>query len=89
MGSFDGAVDPNIRSFGQFKDFAARTLDPQRQYRALTDHNQIAANMDERIYEGLIVRFSPAYAVARRDLLAEQSERGGTYSFDWWLIDMT
>jgi UPF0176 protein len=30
MGSFDGAVDPNIRSFGQFKDFAARTLDPQQ-----------------------------------------------------------
>jgi UPF0176 protein len=30
MGSFDGAVDPNIKSFGQFKDFAARTLDPQQ-----------------------------------------------------------
>jgi UPF0176 protein len=30
MGSFDGAVDPNIKSFGQFKDFAARALDPQR-----------------------------------------------------------
>jgi UPF0176 protein len=30
MGSFDGAVDPNIRSFGQFKAFAARTLDPQQ-----------------------------------------------------------
>jgi UPF0176 protein len=28
MGSFNGAVDPGIRSFGQFKDFVARTLDP-------------------------------------------------------------
>jgi UPF0176 protein len=30
MGSFAGAVDPGIRSFGQFKDFAARALDPQK-----------------------------------------------------------
>jgi UPF0176 protein len=30
MGSFAGAVDPGLKSFGQFKDFAARTLDPQR-----------------------------------------------------------
>jgi UPF0176 protein len=30
MGSFDGAVDPNIKSFGQFKDFVARALDPQK-----------------------------------------------------------
>jgi UPF0176 protein len=30
LGSFDGAVDPNIKSFGQFKDFAARALDPQQ-----------------------------------------------------------
>src|SRR5712671_1143588 len=28
MGTFSGAVDPGIRSFGQFKDFAARRLDP-------------------------------------------------------------
>jgi UPF0176 protein len=28
MGTFSGAVDPGIRSFGQFKDFAARQLDP-------------------------------------------------------------
>ena len=34
MGSFAGAVDPGIRSFGQFKDFAARTLDPQQQKRS-------------------------------------------------------
>ncbi len=27
MGTFEGAVDPGIRSFGQFKDFAARHLD--------------------------------------------------------------
>jgi UPF0176 protein len=30
MGSFEGAVDPGIKSFGQFKDFAAHALDPQR-----------------------------------------------------------
>jgi UPF0176 protein len=34
MGSFAGAVDPGIRSFGQFKEFAARTLDP-RQHRRI------------------------------------------------------
>jgi UPF0176 protein len=30
MGSFEGAVDPGITSFGQFKEFAARKLDPAR-----------------------------------------------------------
>jgi UPF0176 protein len=30
MGTFAGAVDPGIRSFGQFKDFAARRLDPAK-----------------------------------------------------------
>ncbi len=30
MGTFEGAVDPEIRSFGQFKDFVARTLDPAK-----------------------------------------------------------
>jgi UPF0176 protein len=30
MGSFDCAIDPGIKSFGQFKDFAARALDPQQ-----------------------------------------------------------
>ena len=30
MGTFEGAVDPGIRSFGQFKDFAAQHLDPAR-----------------------------------------------------------
>ncbi len=30
MGSFAGAVDPGIKSFGQFKEFAARALDPQQ-----------------------------------------------------------
>ena len=30
MGTFEGAVDPGIRSFGQFKDFAARQLDPAK-----------------------------------------------------------
>ncbi len=28
MGTFEGAIDPGIRSFGQFKDFAAEKLDP-------------------------------------------------------------
>jgi len=28
MGSFAGATDPGIASFGQFKDFVARELDP-------------------------------------------------------------
>jgi hypothetical protein len=30
-------------------------------YRSLTDHNQIAANMDERVYEGLILRYSASW----------------------------
>ena len=30
MGSFAGAVDPEIKSFGQFKDFAARALEPSK-----------------------------------------------------------
>ncbi len=30
MGSFAGAVDPGIKSFGQFKEFAERTLDPRQ-----------------------------------------------------------
>jgi UPF0176 protein len=30
MGTFEGAVDPDIKSFGQFKDFAARHLDPAK-----------------------------------------------------------
>jgi UPF0176 protein len=30
MGTFEGAVDPGIRSFGQFKDFVARHLDPAK-----------------------------------------------------------
>ena len=33
MGTFPGALDPNIRSFGQFKDFAARHLDPAKHQR--------------------------------------------------------
>jgi len=33
MGTFEGAVDPGIRSFGQFRDFAARHLDPARHRR--------------------------------------------------------
>jgi UPF0176 protein len=28
MGTFEGALDPGIQSFGQFKDFAARELEP-------------------------------------------------------------
>ena len=30
-------------------------------YRSLTDHNQIAANMDERIYEAAILRYAPSW----------------------------
>jgi UPF0176 protein len=33
MGSFKGAVDPGIKSFGQFKDFAAQKLDPAKHRR--------------------------------------------------------
>jgi UPF0176 protein len=33
MGTFDGALDPNIATFGQFKDFAARRLDPAKHRR--------------------------------------------------------
>jgi UPF0176 protein len=28
MGTFEGAVDPGIKSFGEFKQFAAERLDP-------------------------------------------------------------
>ena len=30
MGTFEGAVDPGIASFGQFRDFVAQQLDPTR-----------------------------------------------------------
>jgi UPF0176 protein len=30
LGTFEGAIDPAIASFGQFKQFAARHLDPKR-----------------------------------------------------------
>jgi UPF0176 protein len=30
LGTFEGAIDPAITSFGQFKQFAARHLDPKR-----------------------------------------------------------
>jgi UPF0176 protein len=33
MGTFEGAVDPGLKSFGQFKEFAARQLDPARHKR--------------------------------------------------------
>src|SRR2546430_43594 len=33
MGTFEGAVDPGLRSFGQFKDFAAEKLDPAKHKR--------------------------------------------------------
>ena len=33
LGTFEGAVDPGLRNFGQFKQFAARHLDPARQPR--------------------------------------------------------
>jgi UPF0176 protein len=30
IGTFEGAINPDIASFGQFKEFAGRTLDPKR-----------------------------------------------------------
>ncbi|GLR88826.1 rhodanese-related sulfurtransferase [Bradyrhizobium iriomotense] len=33
MGTFEGAVDPGIRSFGEFKEFAAQQLDPAKHRR--------------------------------------------------------
>lgn len=30
LGTFDGAIDPGLQSFGQFKDFVARALDPAK-----------------------------------------------------------
>jgi UPF0176 protein len=33
LGTFEGALDPGIASFGQFKEFAARKLDPARHKR--------------------------------------------------------
>jgi UPF0176 protein len=33
MGTFEGAVDPGIKSFGQFKEFTAQKLDPARHRR--------------------------------------------------------
>ena len=33
MGTFEGAVDPGIGSFGQFREFAARHLDPEKHRR--------------------------------------------------------
>jgi UPF0176 protein len=33
MGTFEGAVDPGIKSFGEFKDFTAQKLDPAKHRR--------------------------------------------------------
>jgi UPF0176 protein len=33
MGTFEGAVDPALKSFGEFKDFAAQKLDPAKHRR--------------------------------------------------------
>ncbi|MDE2243596.1 MAG: hypothetical protein KGK01_14540 [Bradyrhizobium sp.] len=30
-------------------------------FRSLTDHNQVSANMDERIYDGLVMRYAPSW----------------------------
>jgi hypothetical protein len=32
-------------------------------FRSLSDHNQVVANMDERIYEGLVTRYAPSWNV--------------------------
>jgi UPF0176 protein len=33
MGTFDGAVDPGLKSFGEFRDFTAQKLDPAKHRR--------------------------------------------------------
>ncbi|UPJ51401.1 rhodanese-related sulfurtransferase [Bradyrhizobium sp. 200] len=33
MGTFEGAVDPGLKSFGQFREFAAKKLDPAKHKR--------------------------------------------------------
>jgi UPF0176 protein len=33
MGTFEGAIDPGIKSFGQFKEFATSHLDPAKHHR--------------------------------------------------------
>ena len=33
LGTFEGAIDPNLSSFGAFRDFAARQLDPKKHRR--------------------------------------------------------
>ena len=33
MGSFEGAVDPQLSRFGKFKDFVAQELDPHKHHR--------------------------------------------------------
>jgi UPF0176 protein len=33
MGTFEGAIDPGLKSFGQFKEFAAQQLDPAKHKR--------------------------------------------------------
>jgi len=88
MGTFAGAVDPGIRSFGQFKEFAAQQLDP-------TKHRKIAmfctggircekasayllANGFEQVYhlKGGILRYL-------EDVPEEQSRwRGECFVFD-------
>ena len=50
IGTFDGAIDPAIASFGQFKEFAARHLDFIRQAdvrRWLDDNSINLGNSDE------------------------------------------
>src|SRR5436305_13351594 len=39
-------------------------------YKSLTDHNHISANMDERAYEGLIMRYSASWGAAAPAALA-------------------
>src|SRR4051794_27362009 len=39
-------------------------------YSSLTDHNQIAANMDERVYDGLILRYSASWGATAAPAIA-------------------
>ena len=45
-------------------------------FRSLTDSHQIAANMDERVYEGLVMRYARVLERAGAAPLARRADRG-------------
>src|SRR6202171_6077769 len=52
MGTFEGAVDPGIRSFGQFKEFAARHLDPAKHQKIDVLHRRYQMRKSQRLSAG-------------------------------------